>query len=50
MKTVLIMCKMSGTSHNSNYPSGDHSTSRTLSKELISDWKTAHPNDTYREL
>jgi FMN-dependent NADH-azoreductase len=33
-------------------PRGDRSVSRTLSKAFISDWKTAHPDDTitYRDL
>jgi len=33
-------------------PRGDRSVSRTLSKEFITHWKTAHPNDTvtYRDL
>ncbi len=33
-------------------PRGDRSVSRTLSKEFISGWKAAHPNDTvtYRDL
>ncbi|HIK15356.1 MAG TPA: NAD(P)H-dependent oxidoreductase [Leptolyngbyaceae cyanobacterium M33_DOE_097] len=31
---------------------GDHSISRTLSKEFINQWKTAHPDDTvtYRDI
>jgi FMN-dependent NADH-azoreductase len=33
--------------HIDSSPRGDRSVSRTLAKQFVSDWKAAHPNDTF---